>query len=263
MQLRLAIFLVRRTHRLYLPPPFSLGWWLPTCARPCVFELEPDPSATAAMLCCSHSHPRRVQEMKWGTKTFLQLYFMSGVFSSLYSAVCIPELIGVGASGALMGIMVCVCVCVSPCAFLSLSLARACVCLCTYVPGPVVASCVCVCVCVCVRACVRSVAQGAWLVDILVEWGEGNSQTQQQRSFQLVMCVVNMMVILGFSFVRFPRSNRKHTPSHSHLSARTHTHTHTHTHTFSVSLSHIHSHSLSLTYFLHLLIYSLTHALSR
>jgi hypothetical protein len=43
--------------------------------------------------------------------------------------------------------------------------------------------------------------QGAWFVDILAEWGDGEQHHQQQRAFQLVMCFINMMVILGFSFV--------------------------------------------------------------
>jgi hypothetical protein len=41
-------------------------------------------------------------------------------------------------------------------------------------------------------------------VDILAEWGDGEGHHQQQRYFQLVMCFVNMLVILGFSFVRGP-----------------------------------------------------------
>lgn len=87
-------------------------------------------------------------EIKWGLKTFLIIYFLAGVFSSCFSAVCIPQSIGVGASGALMGIM------------------------------------------------------GAWFVDILSEWGDGDRQDNQQRAFQLVMCFVNMTVILSFSFVK-------------------------------------------------------------
>ncbi len=39
-------------------------------------------------------------------------------------------------------------------------------------------------------------------MDILGEWGEGESHLQQQRYFHLVMCFINMLVILGFSFVR-------------------------------------------------------------
>lgn len=86
-------------------------------------------------------------ELKWGLKMFLTVYFISGLYSALMSSVCIPTKIGVGASGALMGIM------------------------------------------------------GAWFVDILADWGDGEAHLQQQRYFQLVMCFVNMLVILGFSFV--------------------------------------------------------------
>jgi hypothetical protein len=46
-----------------------------------------------------------------------------------------------------------------------------------------------------------SCVQGAWFVDILAEWGDGDRQANHQRAFQLVMCFVNMMIILGFSFV--------------------------------------------------------------
>lgn len=43
--------------------------------------------------------------------------------------------------------------------------------------------------------------QGAWFIDILADWGDGDRQANHQRAFQLVMCFINMMVILGFSFV--------------------------------------------------------------
>jgi hypothetical protein len=44
-------------------------------------------------------------EVMWGMKAWLLIYFGSGVFASAWSAVLKPETIGVGASGALMGIM--------------------------------------------------------------------------------------------------------------------------------------------------------------
>lgn len=64
----------------------------------------------------------------------------------------IPDTIGVGASGALMGIL------------------------------------------------------GAWIVDILTKWGDGDAQAQGQRSFQLVIVFINALIILGFSMVRRPAS---------------------------------------------------------
>lgn len=88
-------------------------------------------------------------EVSWGTARFLQIYFGSGILASAFSAVTIPDKIGVGASGALMGVM------------------------------------------------------GAWFVQLLMTWGEGPDHVQQARSFQFIMCVVNIFVIIGFSFVPF------------------------------------------------------------
>jgi membrane associated rhomboid family serine protease len=55
---------------------------------------------------CACTSLHAVQELKWGVRKFLFIYFLSGFFSALFSAICIPRSIGVGASGALMGIMV-------------------------------------------------------------------------------------------------------------------------------------------------------------
>ena len=44
--------------------------------------------------------------------------------------------------------------------------------------------------------------QGAWIVDILVEWGTGPAHVQSNRQMQFVMASVNILIILGFSMVR-------------------------------------------------------------
>jgi hypothetical protein len=45
--------------------------------------------------------------------------------------------------------------------------------------------------------------RSAWLVHILLHWSEGDEAAQQQRSFQLIMAIINISVIIGFSFVPF------------------------------------------------------------
>lgn len=88
-------------------------------------------------------------EFKWGWKMYLLIYLGSGLVSAIASLVFIPDKIGVGASGSLMGLM------------------------------------------------------GAWFVDLLVEWGDGDAAAQGNRSFQLVMCFINITIVIGFSFVPY------------------------------------------------------------
>ena len=45
--------------------------------------------------------------------------------------------------------------------------------------------------------------QGAWLVDIIITWNAGTDAQRQGKPMQLVMCVVNMLVVLGFSMVPY------------------------------------------------------------
>lgn len=88
-------------------------------------------------------------EFKWGRLTYTGIYLASGLVSAICSGLFLPDKIGVGASGALMGLM------------------------------------------------------GAWLVDILCEWGDGDAAAQGQHSFQLVLVVINALVVLGFSAVPY------------------------------------------------------------
>ena len=44
-------------------------------------------------------------EITWGTHRFLPLYFGAGIMGSLFSTVVLPNVIGVGASGALCGVL--------------------------------------------------------------------------------------------------------------------------------------------------------------
>ena len=44
---------------------------------------------------------------------------------------------------------------------------------------------------------------GAWITHLLVHWGDGDLQTQARRGVQFLIIVLNVMVVVAFSFVPF------------------------------------------------------------
>lgn len=88
-------------------------------------------------------------ERSWGAGVWLAVFVLSGVWSAAASAVFLPNTIGVGASGSIMGFL------------------------------------------------------GAWMVQLLVEWGRGDANEQHQRSVQFVMVFVNILIVLSFSAVPY------------------------------------------------------------
>ena len=44
---------------------------------------------------------------------------------------------------------------------------------------------------------------GAWIVHLIIHWSDGDAQEIQQRAFQFVIAIVNVSVIIGFSFVPY------------------------------------------------------------
>ena len=44
---------------------------------------------------------------------------------------------------------------------------------------------------------------GAWLVALLVAWGEGDRVAQQQRGVNLILCVINCVFIISLSMVPY------------------------------------------------------------
>lgn len=88
-------------------------------------------------------------EIAWGTRRWLYIYFGSGILASIWSCVLKPDQLGVGASGALMGVM------------------------------------------------------GAWLAELVIKWSDTSDGQQSNRMFQFVMCFINILIIIGFSFVPF------------------------------------------------------------
>lgn len=44
-------------------------------------------------------------EFQWGVKNWLAIYLMGGILGNVGSAVCMPTVIGVGASGSILGLL--------------------------------------------------------------------------------------------------------------------------------------------------------------